>query len=780
MARLLPSPAVGPANFAPSMYPSSTLPAYPASTNGYSSRVAPVAQMQVPQSMPQVANTTVLADRTCNPSGTQARRATVVGAPGRPMATPAQVLRPAASLGVSVLAAGRSPTLRASGSPLSAVNDSQARRSDVLPSQLPRAATVAQTATVGHGATKLAKPLQKQDNGSAKASNAPAKAGDLNHLLLLLRNPKILSEWATRSFRKSDTDGNGVLSRDELEALIPLLHEELGLAIVDDPEELRQMVGNRMRKYDINGDGVLNEQEFLELYKWTLWLKYEELDPPKMRRSSLVGEMHAGNPSQFYEIGQRLGQGQFGVVNLARHRESGLNRVLKTINKQMAVQAGTPLAMLSQEIEILALLDHPHILRLYEHYNDTRNIYIITDVCYGGDLLAIVQEHCEARRPLPEAWVATVFRQALEAIGYCHSKGVMHKDLKFENLMLHQEVTCDSPLEDINVVVIDVGLSELFGKQHRKGVRSNIIAGSPATMAPEVIRRDFSFACDIWSFGCLLYAIFNVQPAFLPDGAGGQVLYTYPFAPVPTEEDRFGLAGMLEAQSRGPPLEQIQTASREAQEVVLSMLSFDERMRPNASECLALPWFCGHCPPTAFELSEAQVQALLNDREVNIWRRTVTLEAATQLPVSACMELEKEFEAMASSSGGTSIECSALAEALVKKGVAQDVAEKVADVADMDRSGMIEWTEFVAAMLPACHELFAELLQSIFQEYDVNHDGYLDSNEVALLLQHAQVQLHLPKNKAVEMMIKELDANHDGRISFSEFHDYLLNTGSSL
>jgi calcium-dependent protein kinase len=451
---------------------------------------------------------------------------------------------------------------------------------------------------------------------------------------------------------------------DELLELIPSLHKEIGLLIVEDSEELTSLVRSRMRKYDLNGDGVLSMQEFLELYRWTLWLKYEDLDPPIQTRTILIKDAHKGNPMTYYEIGQQIGQGMFGIVNLVKHRESGHERVLKTINKRTAVAAGTPLAMLSQEMDILALLDHPHVLRLFEHYNDTENIYIVTDVCYGGHLLNIVEEHCSQRIPMPEAWVSRVFKQAIEAVGYCHSKGVMHKDIKFENLMLNKAVTCKSPLQDIHVIVIDVGLSELFGPMHRKGLRSNMSAGSPATMAPEVIRRDFSYKCDIWSFGCLLYAIFNNQPAYLPDGAGGQVLYTYPFSPAPTEQDPWGLEGLARAQLAGPPMQPLRAVSQEGQDAVIRMLTCDERMRPSAQECLRLPWFSTYNPTKVLELSEDQVRALLEDREVHIFKRAVTLEAATQLPVSAVLQLEQEFEAMAASTGGTQIQCSVLADAL--------------------------------------------------------------------------------------------------------------------
>merc|ERR1712176_517374 len=100
-------------------------------------------------------------------------------------------------------------------------------------------------------------------------------------------------------------------------------------------------------------------------------------------------------------------------------------------------------------------------------------------------------EQIQKRQRFSEPWVARVFSQTLEALAYCHEKGVMHKDLKFDNLMLRTVVTADSPIEDIHVMLIDVGLAELFGPEHGKSTHSNVIAGTLITMAPEVIARHF-------------------------------------------------------------------------------------------------------------------------------------------------------------------------------------------------------------------------------------------------------------------------------------------------
>jgi len=580
-------------------------------------------------------------------------------------------------------------------------------------------------------------------------------------------------------FNRNDVNRDGVLSFGELERLILQLHAELGLRGLELPEDRTRLVRMRMRKFDRNGDGVLNANEFLELYSWTLWRKYEDLDPPRSKREDLIGGMKAGVPSQFYRIGKMLGTGQFGVVNEVVHRQTQMERALKTINKQRAKESGSPLALLNQEIDLLAMLDHPHVLRLFEHYSDTMNIYIVTDLCAGGELHDIVKEHADACRPLPEAWIRRVFVQLMGALAYCHSKGVMHKDLKFEHVMFQKKITCSSPIDEIHAILIDVGLAELFGPLHGKRSRSQTPAGSLCTMAPEVLMQDFSYKCDVWGAGCMLYAIFNVVPHYLPDGRGGKVLYTYPFAPQPTETDPMGINGLLEAQRAGPPMDAIHTASPAVREVIQRALRFDERGRPSAQQLLAMPWFTEDLGSAAIHLTREQVNALQFDRENRLWWRTMAVRAATQLPASRLGFLERRFQDIDTNVDGR-IDHRELAAFLQDLGVPPSAADRAAQASDFDNNGQIEWSEFVASMLPASHELFAVSLQAAFQSLDINCDGMLDRGELLKLLQGGKIDdMHMPALKTAETMIAELDADRNGEVSFTEFHNYFVNADGS-
>lgn len=614
---------------------------------------------------------------------------------------------------------------------------------------------------------------------------------DLQQLFLAVRNPVALRHFAGMMFRRYDADRNKKLSLFELERLLPALHRELGLIVSDSGPDYRRQVRARMRKFDKSGDGMLDEAEFAELYRWALWRRFEDVHPPKFRRGDTMNEARRGTPQQFYTLGKQLGSGSFGVVHKVTQTSSGLERVMKTINKDNAISSGTPLGMLKQEIDMLCLLDHPNILRLFEWYNDSQNVYLILDACSGGELLDLISDSAEKQWPLPEAWLERIFFQSLEAIGYCHSKGVMHKDLKFENIMLQKRLTAGSRLEDVEAVVIDVGLAELFGPQHGKQSRSNQRAGSLATMAPEVLMGDFSYKCDIWSLGCMIFAVYNSQPFNIPAPNGGEMLYMYPFFPQATNEDPMGVNSMLAVQKQGPPMQLLQTSNPALLELVSAMLQFQEQQRPDAATCLTSSWFGGAQSPVdgvlegsagrgALRFAKEQLFGLLAERESRLCWRAALLQAASQLPAAKIQPLARLFHEMDVDKSGFLDQCELVA-GLRRLGVSDEAAQQAAAAADFDGNGKIEYTEFVAGCLPVASELFAVSLQAAFQAFDSDNDGAIDSTELSALLQSGQISgADMPQSKAVESMLAELDSDHNGRISFPEFHDYFIHADANF
>lgn len=271
----------------------------------------------------------------------------------------------------------------------------------------------------------------------------------------------------------------------------------------------------------------------------------------------------------------------------------------------------------------------------------------------------------------------------------------------------------------------------------------------------------------------MLFAIFNAVPQYISDGKGGQTFYTYPFFATPTPADPYGLAGLVAAQRAGPPLQQIQHASFDAQFAIQRMLMFSEESRPSAQEAHNLAFFCYVDSRKVVQLSQLQVNSLTKQRDEKIWWNAMISAAASQIPATQVMHLSDVFRSIDSNGDGF-IEKSDLSVRLQSLGVNKCAADLAADAVDFDHSGKIEWSEFVAAMLPASQELFATALLVAFSHFDTDHNGHLDRSEVTALLQSGHISSHEMPDKTVDQMIEELDANHDGRISFAEFHHYFM------
>ena len=113
--------------------------------------------------------------------------------------------------------------------------------------------------------------------------------------------------------------------------------------------------------------------------------------------------------------------------------------------------------------------DHPSIIKLYEIYEDTRNIYLVMEECTGGELFDRIISRVESGIRYTEKQATKIFQQMISAICYCHSQGICHRDLKPENILF---LTKD---EDSPIKVIDFGLSRVTADLKKEGKQSHMI-----------------------------------------------------------------------------------------------------------------------------------------------------------------------------------------------------------------------------------------------------------------------------------------------------------------
>lgn len=196
---------------------------------------------------------------------------------------------------------------------------------------------------------------------------------------------------------------------------------------------------------------------------------------------------------QRYELGRLLGQGTFAKVYYGRNTLTGQGVAIKVIDKEKVLRVGL-INQIKREISIMRLVKHPNILELYEVMATKTKIYFALEYAKGGELFDKV-----SKGRLKEHIARKYFQQLINAVDFCHSRGVYHRDLKPENLLLD---------ENDNLKVSDFGLSALAESKRLDGLL-HTTCGTPAYVAPEVInRRGYEGdKADIWSCGVILYVL---------------------------------------------------------------------------------------------------------------------------------------------------------------------------------------------------------------------------------------------------------------------------------
>ncbi|XP_049582706.1 serine/threonine-protein kinase SIK2 isoform X1 [Syngnathus scovelli] len=192
----------------------------------------------------------------------------------------------------------------------------------------------------------------------------------------------------------------------------------------------------------------------------------------------------------FYDIERTLGKGNFAVVKLARHRIAKTEVAIKIIDKTQLDAVN--LEKIYREVQIMKMLDHPHIIKLYQVMETKNMLYLVTEYAKNGEIFDYLAKHGR----LSEIEARRKFWQILSAVEYCHNRKIVHRDLKAENLLLDGHM---------NIKIADFG----FGNFFEPGEPLATWCGSPPYAAPEIFegQQYEGPQLDIWSMGVVLYVL---------------------------------------------------------------------------------------------------------------------------------------------------------------------------------------------------------------------------------------------------------------------------------
>ncbi|XP_052827895.1 serine/threonine-protein kinase BRSK2 isoform X10 [Octopus bimaculoides] len=191
-----------------------------------------------------------------------------------------------------------------------------------------------------------------------------------------------------------------------------------------------------------------------------------------------------------YRLEKTLGKGQTGLVKLGVHCITGKKVAIKIVNREKLSES--VLMKVEREIAIMKLIEHPHVLGLYDVYENKKYLYLVLEHVSGGELF----DYLVKKGRLTPKEARRFFRQIISALDFCHSHNICHRDLKPENLLLD---------EKNNIRVADFGMASL----QVEGSMLETSCGSPHYACPEVIRGEKydGRKADVWSCGVILYAL---------------------------------------------------------------------------------------------------------------------------------------------------------------------------------------------------------------------------------------------------------------------------------
>ncbi|KAH9288728.1 hypothetical protein KI387_032845, partial [Taxus chinensis] len=304
-----------------------------------------------------------------------------------------------------------------------------------------------------------------------------------------------------------------------------------------------------------------------------------------------------------YELGRTLGEGAFSKVKFARNMESGEGVAIKVLEKEKVLKHKM-VQQIKREIATMKLIKHPNVVQLHEVMASKTKVYIVLEFVMGGELFDKIVDHGRLR----ENEARKYFQQLINAVDYCHSRGVSHRDLKTENLLLDSYG---------NLKVSDFGLSAL-PQQVREDGLLHTTCGTPNYVAPEVVSdKGYDGAtADLWSCGVILFVL---MAGYLPfDESNIMTLYKK----------------ICKADFTCPPW-----FSSSVKKLISRILDPNPKTRITASKILENEWFKKDYKPPEFQEDEDvnldDVDAVFNDSEEHL----VTEKRETQPVLMNAFEL---------------------------------------------------------------------------------------------------------------------------------------------
>eukprot|EP00457_Paulinella_chromatophora_P001570 gb/GEZN01001572.1/.p1 GENE.gb/GEZN01001572.1/~~gb/GEZN01001572.1/.p1 ORF type:complete len:895 (+),score=151.44 gb/GEZN01001572.1/:97-2781(+) len=474
--------------------------------------------------------------------------------------------------------------------------------------------------------------------------------------------------------------------------------------------------------------------------------------------------------SNTYILGKSLGNpGQFGYAKLCTHRLTGEQRAVKVITKTNFTRTDERkfhFSELRKEIEVMKALDHPNIVKLYEVFESATDLYIVMELCRGGELF----DRIKAKGTYTELHASKVLRQMFEAVAYMHFKNIAHCDLKPDNFMFL------TPDADSPVKVIDFGMSKFA--ERRKYFRT--LCGTSYYIAPEVIKGKYSVQCDIWSLGVVMFIMLYGYPPFYANPKKlGNNTNAYIFNLI-----KGGFVNEVK-KGFGPWFNAEVPVSESARNLITKLLVLDPAQRLTAKEALQHPWLLGE---TASD--RPMIQAFFTNLK-SFDGHCRFKQGVLELMVNTLQDddiklLERTFQQLDKDGDGeiTVAEMTSVLETLHPRSMSDDLTEgkegvdtgearkhkytleakAIFEKVDMDGDGSISYQELLMTAVNKKILANEERMWQAFCKIDKDGNGVISRDELE--------EVFGKDSELIDSIVSKMDKDGDGLIDYEEFLEY--------
>ncbi|KAG6588648.1 CDPK-related protein kinase, partial [Cucurbita argyrosperma subsp. sororia] len=438
------------------------------------------------------------------------------------------------------------------------------------------------------------------------------------------------------------------------------------------------------------------------------------------------------------EIGEEVGRGHFGYTCSAKFKKGehkGQQVAVKVIPKAKMTTA-IAIEDVRREVKILrALTGRTNLVQFYDAFEDHDNVYIVMELCEGGELLDRILSR---GGKYSEEDAKAVMVQILTVVAFCHLQGVVHRDLKPENFLY------TSKDENAQLKAIDFGLSDFV----KPDERLNDIVGSAYYVAPEVLHRSYGTEADVWSIGVIAYILLCGSRPFWARTESGI------FRAVLKADLSF---------DEGP----WPSLSSEAKDFVKRLLNKDPRKRLTAAQALSHPWIRNH--------NGAKVPIdILIFKLMRMYMRSSSLRKAALRAVSKTLTvdeltyLRQQFELLEPNKNGF------ITLETIKMGVTKHTTDAMnesrmldflANLNTLQYRGM-DFEEFCSAAL-SIHQL--EALDRWEQHARCAYEIFEKNGNRAIVIEELASELGLGPAIPLHVVLQDWIRHNDGKLSFLGF-----------